>query len=146
MLKIMLKERDVIFKILSKENLAHRIHQRISLKLKSEVVRHSCWSKNIAFLMLILRTLTYHRNCIWDFEGIFARPQVSQRCYDKAISLHSVFPKPVEAWQFNITTAPVSTMPREDEPSREINAKANPPVATLKRVMSRRHRVIGFSL
>lgn len=37
-------------------------------------------------------------------------------------------------------------MPRENEPSREINVKANPPVATLKRVMSRRHRVIGFSL
>lgn len=94
-------ERDVIFKILSKENLTHRI-QRILLKLKSEVVRYSCWSKNIAFLMLIIRTLTYHRNCIWDFEGIFAR-QVSQRCFDKAISLHSVFPKPVEAWQFNIS-------------------------------------------
>lgn len=29
-----------------------------------------------------------------------------------------------------------NTMPRENEPSREINAKANPPVVTLKRVMS----------
>lgn len=36
-------------------------------------------------------------------------------------------------------------MPRENEPSRGISVKANPPVATLKRVMSRRHRVIGFS-
>lgn len=72
---------------------------------------------------------------------------VAQKCYDRTIRLHSVFPKPVRRLtiQHHDSTYP-NTMPYENEPSREINAKVNPPVATLKRVMSRRHRVIGFSL
>lgn len=32
---------------------------------------------------------------------------VTQKCYDRTIRLRSVFPKPVEAWQFSIMTAPV---------------------------------------
>lgn len=139
------------FKIFFKEEsgLSNSSKNVIEIKIK-KVVKYSAYlmkQKHSSFLMLILRTLSYtrHRNCIQDFEDIFARPQVSRRCYDKAIPLHSVFPKPVQVWQFNFTTAPVSTKPREDEASWEINAKANP-VATLKRVMSRRRRVIEFSL
>lgn len=68
---------------------------------------------------------------------------VTQECYDRTTFR---FPKasPSLTIQHHDSTCP-NTMPCENESSREINVKANPPVATLKRVMSRRHRVIEFS-
>lgn len=116
-----------------------------------EIKIRSCkiflWSKNIVFLMLILRTLTHHRNCIRDFEGIFARPQVSQR--DVVTRQYHYIPFPQSQSKLDNSTLRQHLSLYNATWGRAVTRnqrEGESLVATLKRVMSRRHRVIGFSL